>query len=453
MQTCDLLVQAGLLMTLDDNGTLLTDAALAVSRGRILATGPLATMAAEWQPARRLGSDHHLVLPGLVNTHNHTPLTLVRGMVEDAGFAPAYLPNVPQGDALSEEEAYLLARLGVWELLRFGSTTVVDFYRHPAALARALQEAGLRGFVGSRIMDVDATRLGHGERRHDPALAETMLAEAATFAETWRDRDALITPVLGPHAPDTCSRALLIEVARLAEATGLGVHTHLHQSQGEVAAVLARENCRPVELMEQVGLLGPHVVAGHCIWVDAADIGRIGRSGTAVAHAPIGNLAHGSIAPALALEQAGARITLCTDTKSGDMFQAMRTALAVARVKGAGFALGASHVLRWGTRDGAQALGMPDLGMLAPGWRADLVLLDANMPNLRPLLEGPGLVVHSAVGANVDAVVVDGCVVMEDGQPTLFNAQEVVRSAQAVAERLWRRAGRRPAAPASYASA
>jgi 5-methylthioadenosine/S-adenosylhomocysteine deaminase len=110
--TCDLLVQAGLLMTLDDHGTVQTDAALAISGGRILATGPRAAMAAAWQPARRLGSDHHLVMPGLVNTHNHTPLTLVRDMVEDAGFAPAYLPNVPQGDAFSEEDAYLLARLG-----------------------------------------------------------------------------------------------------------------------------------------------------------------------------------------------------------------------------------------------------------------------------------------------------------------------------------------------------
>jgi 5-methylthioadenosine/S-adenosylhomocysteine deaminase len=135
------------------------------------------------------------------------------------------------------------------------------------------------------------------------------------------------------------------------------------------------------------------------------------------------------------------------------MFQAMRTALAVARVKGAGFALGASHVLRWGTRNGAQALGTPALGMLAPGWQADLVLLDANMPNLRPLLEGPGLVVHRAVGANVDAAIVDGRVMMENGQPTLFDAEEVVRSAQVVAERLWHRAGRLPATPASSALA
>lgn len=442
---CDLLIHAGLLLTLDDQGTVIADAAIAVTDGLIVAAGPHADLVAQYAPARLLGSGRHIAMPGLVNTHNHTPLMLVRGMVEDQGFAPAYLPNVPQGDALSDEEAYLLGRLGAWEMLRLGSTTAVDFYCRPHALARVSQEVGLRSFVGSRIMDVNFERLGHGERRHDPARAAAMLEEAALFVEAWKGRDALVTPVLGPHAADTCSMSLLRDVARLAEETGLIVHTHLHQSPGEVSAVLARDGRRPVEVMEEVGLLNSKLVAGHCIWVDDTDIGRIGRSGVAVAHAPLGNAAHGSIAPAVALEAAGARLTLCTDTKSGDMFQAMRMALAAARIRGAGFELDSERVLRWATRDGAVALGMPDLGAIVPGWRADLVLLDADAPNLRPLLDGPGLVVHSAVGNNVDAVVVNGRVVVEDGRPTLFDADEVVASAQAVAERLWQRAGRMPA--------
>ena len=444
--SCDLIVRAALALTLDPAGGSQTDAAIAIAGGRIQAIGPAASLMAEWTAPRVLGSpDRHLVMPGLVNTHNHSPLMIVRGMVEDRGFAPAYLSGVPQGDALSEEEAYLLARLGVWEMLRFGTTTAVDFYRHPHALARALQEAGLRGFVGSRIMDVDATALSQGRRVHDPVLATSMLAEAAEFAASWVGRDGLVTPVFGPHAPDTCSRALLAQVAALAAETRLGVYTHLHQSPGEIDAVLAREGCRPVELLEDVGLLGPRTVAGHCIWVNAADIARIGRTATAVGHAPIGNAAHGSMAPALALEAAGARLTLCTDTKSGDMFQAMRTALSVARLQGAGFDMGSEHVLGWATRGGAAAVGLNDLGVLAPGWRADLLLLDADMPNLRPLLDGAGLVVHSAVGANVDAAVVDGRVIMEGGCPTLFDAGEVVRAAQRVAEDIWRRAGYRPA--------
>lgn len=442
---CDILLRAGLALLCDDAMGVRRDVAIAVDAGRIVEIGPYADLAPCYAPRRRVGSPAHIALPGLVNTHNHTPLALVRGMVEDRGFAPAYLAGVPQGDLLSAEEAYLLARLGVYELLRFGTTTFVDFYRHPQALARAAAEAGLRGFIGGRIMDADAVRLGGGERRHDPALRRAMLAETEAFLSAWQGRHPRVTPVLGPHAADTCSTALLQEVAALARAGGLGVHTHLHQSPGEVEVVLAREGCRPVALFERLGLLGPGLLAGHCIWMEADDIARLGGSGAAVAHAPIGNAAHGAIAPALALECAGARISLCTDSKSGDMFEAMRCAVQVARIRGAGFAFGSAAALRWATRGGAMALGLDDVGALRPGWRADIVLLDANMPNLRPLLDGPGLVVHSANGGNVDCVLVDGQLVLEAGQPCRFDGAEVVASAQAVAERLWEQSGMRRA--------
>lgn len=442
---CDLLLHAGLALLGDDPGGVLRDAGIVVDAGRIVAIGPYAGLAQgnapRYAPRRRLGSPGHIALPGLVNTHNHTPLALVRGMVEDRGFAPAYLAGVPQGDALSAEQAYLLARLGVYELLRFGTTTYVDFYRHPDALARAAAEAGLRAFIGGRIMDAAPTRLGHGERRHDPARRRAMLAETEDFLAGWTGREPRITPVLGPHAADTCSTDLLREVAALAEATGLGVHTHLHQSPGEVEVVLAREGCRPVALFERLGLLGPRLLAGHCIWMEPEDIARFGAAGATVAHAPIGNAAHGAIAPARALEAAGARISLCTDSKSGDMFEAMRCAVQVARIRGAGFAFGAAQALRWATRGGAAVLGLEDVGALLPGWRADIVLLDATMPNLRPLLDGPGLVVHSANGGNVDCVLVEGELLLEGGRPCRFDADEVVASAQAVAQRLWRQEG------------
>lgn len=437
---CDILLHAGLVVTADDANRVLRDAAIVVDGGRIAAIGAYTAIAPDWQPRRRLGSAAHIALPGLVNTHNHTPLSLVRGMVEDRGFAPAYLSGVPQGDLLSEEEAYLLARLGVYELLRFGTTTYVDFYRHPKALARAAVESGLRGFVGGRIMDVDTTQLGRGERRYDPGIGRSMLAETETFLSDWQGRHKLVTPVLGPHAADTCSTPLLRQIAALADASGLGVHTHLHQSPGEIETVLMRDGCRPVALLERLGLLGPNLLAGHCIWMEPDDIAALGASNTSVAHAPIGNASHGSIAPALRLQSAGARISLATDSKSGDMFEAMRCAVQVARIRGAGFAFGSADVLRWATRNGAAALGLADVGALQPGWRADIVLLDGAMPNLCPLLGSPGLVVHSANGGNVDCVVVDGIVALEDGRPALFDHAEVLRSAQAVAERLWLKA-------------
>lgn len=442
---CDLVIHARAAFLLDDAGTVLSDAAVAVVADRIVAVGSRTEIEAAWVPAKRLGSSHHLLMPGLVNTHNHTPLMIVRGMVEDLSFAPAYTPGIPQGDALSFEEAHALARLGVWELLRFGSTTVVDFYRHPEALARAAEEAGLRAFVGGRIMDADNAALARGEWRADTERGRATLAEAMDVVERQRAPGSLVTPILGPHAPDTCSPDLLREVAGLAAERDLLLHTHLHQSPMEVEVVMARDGKRPVELLEEVGLLGPRLTAGHCIHMTEADIARFGRSGSHVAHVPVGNAAHGSVAPILAHEAAGAGITLATDTKSGDMFEAMRMALAATRIRGGGFVKSAVDVLGWATRGGARALGLADeIGQIAVGRKADLLLLDARAPNLAPLIDGPGLLVHSASGSVVDTVVVDGRVLLDGGRPTLFDGDEVVATAEAVARSLWRRHGHAP---------
>ncbi|GGF77833.1 5-methylthioadenosine/S-adenosylhomocysteine deaminase [Azorhizobium oxalatiphilum] len=443
---CDLLVRARAALVLDVEGTVLSDIAIAVTDGRIVRIGPAAEVEAAHAPARTVGSSHHLAMPGLVNTHNHTPIMVVRGMIEDVGFAPAYTPGVPQGDMIGEEETYLLARLGLYEMLRFGSTTVVDFYRHPKALARAAEEIGLRSFVGGRIMDADTAALARREWKANPAAGERTLAEAMEVVTTYAGRPGLITPVLGPHAPDTCSPGLLRQVAEIADKDGIILHTHLHQSPMEVEIVAARDGKRPVELMDEVGLLGPRLIAGHCIHMSEADMALFGARKGVVAHVPVGNAAHGSVAHTRALEQAGARITIATDTKSGDMFEAMRMAIAGTRIRGCGFTVSSHDVLRWATHDGAASLGLAgEVGVLKEGAKADIVLLDTNAPNLAPLLDGPGLVVHSANGGNVDTVVVDGRVLLEGGRPTLFDGDEVIRSAQAVSRRLWEQAGRTPA--------
>ncbi|MDE1568168.1 amidohydrolase family protein [Aquabacter sp. P-9] len=443
---CDLLVEARAALLMDAAGTIASHVALAIEGDRIRAIGPVAEMTAAYAPKRRLGSARHLVMPGLVNTHNHTPIMVVRGMIEDRSFAPAYTPGVPQGDQISHEDAYLLARLGAYEMLRFGSTTVVDFYRHPEALAQAARETGLRAFVGGRIMDADTSALARREWKADASRGEATLTEAMDFVTAWTGRDPLVTPVLGPHAPDTCSPDLLRMVAGLATKHGLILHTHLHQSPMEIEVVAARDGMRPVELMAETGLLGPALVAGHCIHMDETDRARFGASGAHVAHIPVGNAAHGSVAPILALQEAGAAISLATDTKSGDMFEAMRMALAGTRIRGAGFSVTSQDVLGWAITGGAAALGLSGVvGTLAPGWKADLVLLDLDAPNLAPLIDGPGLVVHSAQGGNVDAVVVDGRVVLEHGRPTLFDGAEVIAAATKVARRLWEKAGHRPA--------
>jgi 5-methylthioadenosine/S-adenosylhomocysteine deaminase len=418
------------------------DHTVAIAGNTIAAVGPREDFATA-NANRRIDGRGGLCCAGLVNTHNHTPIMSVRGMVEDRGFAPAYTPGIPQGHWLGDEETYALARLGLAELLCQGCTTVVDFYARPDALARAMAESGLRGFVGGRIMDVDTAALASGRFELDTDLGETTLADNLALIEAWDGKaDGRITCILGPHAPDTCSPAMLRRVADIAERDGRIVHTHLAQSRIEVDRVTAIYGKRSTQVLDEAGLLNGRLIAAHCIHLDAEDIRRMADSGAAVAHAPAGNATGGAVAPITDLVTAGVPMTLCTDSKSGDMFETMRMAIRVARIRAHGeFVLDAATVLDWATVGGADALGLAGrVGRIAPGQLADLIVLDAAAPNLRPVVDGVGILVHSANGANVRTVVCDGRVVLDEGRPTLFDLDEVIADAQTIADALWARA-------------
>jgi 5-methylthioadenosine/S-adenosylhomocysteine deaminase len=162
-----------------------------------------------------------------------------------------------------------------------------------------------------------------------------------------------------------------------------------------------------------------------------------------MAYTPIGNAKTGRIAPALQLAEAGASVTLCTDTFSGDLFEAMRWGLSMQRVRTEGAVLSARTALRWACENGARALGLwGQVGSLEPGKKADIVVIDATAPTAAPVVDGYGILVYSVSGPNVHTVLVDGQIVVENGQLVTGDGPAIVRDAQGVAERLWRRVGR-----------
>ncbi|WP_234906024.1 amidohydrolase family protein [Affinirhizobium pseudoryzae] len=432
-----------------DNVTVVTpgqpvarDMAVAVRDGAIMRVAPRHHLG-ESPTDRRIDGRGGLLMPGLVNTHNHSPLMIVRGMVEDIGFAPAYTKGVPQGHWLSDEETLALSRLGLLEMIRFGCTSIVDYYRKPLALAKAAQEAGIRAFIGGRVMDVDTAALAEGRFQHDPALGEETLADNLTLISDWDGaNNGLIRCFYGPHAPDTVSRALFRQISDMSAKDGRQVHTHLAQSRMEIAHMQDREGMRSSDFLEDVGVLNERLVAAHCIFLEEDEIRKLGKAGIQVAHAPIGNASFGAAAPIADLREAGAHITLCTDTKSGDMFEAMRMALASARLRAKEtFVFDAATAFDWATTGGAQALGLGQaVGRIEPGFRADLTLLDSRAPNLYPVVDGFGVIAHLGSGANVRTVICDGQVLIDDGRATWADEDEIIATAQSVADRIWQRA-------------
>ena len=384
-----------------------------------------------------------LAMPGYVNVHTHAVLALARGMTEDLGWAPAYTPGVPHVVDVREEEAAALAQLTGLELMLAGSTTINDMYCHAHATLPAMAALGLRVSCSAWIHDVDFTRVHDGVWQHDPAIGARTLRYGVELAERWQGAfEGRASVMLAPHAIDTCSIPFLRDVAAERDRLGVRVMTHMAQSRIEVAQVARRDGCTPIEAVEQAGLLDERLIAAHCVVMTPSDIQRAGRAGITVAHAPKVNMTGGYLPVTSALRQAGARIALATDNMHGDITEVMRWALASGRLQDGAVSAAwqPEDVFRMATLDAAAAMGREhDLGSLAEGKKADIVLFDLRRAHLTPAFHPLRTLVHTGTGRDVDTVIVDGTVVVERGRATLVDEVQIRGAGEAAAHAIWSR--------------
>lgn len=441
----DLLLKGATLVTCDAADRVIRGGAIGISDGRFAYVGPAAELAPDTVARRTLDLAGRVITPGLVNVHTHAILSMVRGVAEDLGFAPAYTPGIPHGHDVTPEEAIALSRLGALEALLFGSTLINDTYVHADVTTGAMAELGLRVWNCGRIHDADFSLIGDGRWEHQTAIGEKTLGEALALADLWHGKlDGRTGVQLAAHAPDTCSDDFLVQIRKAAESRGLRVNTHLSQSRTEVEQIRRRSNKTPAELLEDVGLLNDRLTAAHCIFVTDSDIARCGAAGINVAHIPKGNATGGTIAPIGKLRAAGARLALGTDNMHADLVEVMRWALAMGRVQEGRVsdAWQPADVLRAATMGGAHAMGLAEeIGSIEVGKRADLVAFDFRRPHLVPDVNPVGTLVHTGQGRDVELVLVDGRVVVEDGRPTLVKMETILAEAQHAADALWQRAG------------
>jgi 5-methylthioadenosine/S-adenosylhomocysteine deaminase len=436
----DLLLTGATVLTVDPSDKVHENASIGINGNRIAYVGP----PQDFNSKKTLDLPGRVVTPGFVNVHTHAILTMVRGVAEDLGFAPAYTPGIPHGHDVTPEEAYALSRLGASEALLFGSTLINDTYVHADLTMEAMGSLGLRVYSCGRIHDADFSLIGDGRWEHHTSIGQKTLGEAMRLAEKWHGKEnGRLGVQLAAHAPDTCSDDFLREIRKAAEAKGLRVNTHLAQSKTEVKQVLARSGKTPAQLLEDVGLLNERLTAAHCIHMDDADLARCGRARINVAHVPKGNATGGTIAPTVKLRAHGARLALGTDNMHADMVEIMRWALAMARVQEGkvGDAWQPRNVLRMATMEGARAMGLEsEIGSIEIGKKADLVALDFRRPHLYPAVNPTGTLVHTAQGRDVEMVIVDGRIVVEDGELVLAKCASIVADAERAAHALWARA-------------
>jgi 5-methylthioadenosine/S-adenosylhomocysteine deaminase len=440
------------LVTADDAGTILYDAALVVNDGRIAALGTTAELTARYPGAERVDGRGRAVLPGLANTHTHLARVLARGIYEDlspphtppftGGLAPLPLPE------LSAEEERVMAELGALEAIRSGTTLVLEEGSKLDAYAGALLATGLRLVLCERAWDRARASIGQpGPFEVDPAMAEVGLTRIADFHARWHGKgDGRLTAGLAAWAPDLCSPELLGRLRKLQAELGSLASVHLNQVWGEVAAVREQRGVLPTEYLARVGFLSDRLVAAHCRCMTPDEERLLGAARAAVAfNSAIA--ARRGLSPRVAdLERAGCLITLGSDNMAEDMVEVMRTALFMERVRRQdGQRPTPEEVLLWATRNGYRALGIADGGWLAPGNRADLIVIDLRRPHLTPALRVVSCFVHQGHPSDVEAVMVDGRWIMRDRRVLTMDEPALIAEADRIARSAWRRLfGRRP---------
>jgi 5-methylthioadenosine/S-adenosylhomocysteine deaminase len=433
------------IVTADRAGTIHYDAALVVQDRRIAAIGPSATILARAPGAERVDGRGHAVFPGFANTHTHLARVLARGIYEDlspphtppfrGGLAPLPLP------ALTPDQERVMVQLGALEAIRSGTTLVLEEGTRLDAYAGALLDTGLRLVLCERAWDRASASIGQpGPFTVDGPLADAGLARITALHQRWNGRDdGRLRIGLAGWAPDLCSPELLARLAKLRSELDVLATIHLNQVWGEVAAVQEQRGVLPTEYLARAGFLSECVVAAHCRCMTAEEERVLGASRAAVAVNPAIAARRGLAARIDELERAGCLITLGTDNMAEDMVEVIRTALFMERVRRAdGQRPTPEEALGWATRNGYRALGVADGGWLAPGNRADLIMVDLTRPHLVPALRVVSCFVHQGQAADVEAVMVDGRWIMRDRRVLTMDEGAIVAEADRIARAAWR---------------
>lgn len=427
----DLLVHGGDVLTVDEAGTVVHSGAVAVHEGVIVAVGPTDELCTGFTAEESIDAGGCLVLPGLINTHTHLAMTLLRGRADDVtlqGFLELLLPA--EAELLTPENVAAGVRLAIAESVRAGVTSALDMYWFHEVAEQVAREAGWRLLSGPTFMDVPEPPdgIGYGQRL---AWARRDLAARGPARDGRR-------PVVFAHSAYTLSPGQLTEIGALAREFGALLHIHAAENATEVATVEVRYGKRPVELLDSLGLLGPDLLLAHAVDLTGPEIAALARTGTSVAHCPVSNLKLGcGIAPVPRLLSAGVSVGLGTDgavsSNSLDVLGAVRQAALVHKAGGDPTAVGAERAVRMATVDGARALGLADqLGTLEAGKRADLIVLDLNAPHLRPLHDPWSTLAYAAHSADVRDTVVDGRVLMRDRVLRTLDAEAVIAKLEAL---------------------
>jgi 5-methylthioadenosine/S-adenosylhomocysteine deaminase len=409
---------------------------LLIRNGVIEALGPDAGPAPGEEVDRTLDGSGLHAFPGLRNGHTHAAMTLFRGWGDDMPLMEWLQTRIWPAEALlTPEDVYDGVRLACLEMIRSGTTYLNDLYWHHEAVARAIDEMGLRAHVGAAFLDFGDAEKGRAQQKM-----------VLRHLDSRKELGARIRITLGPHAIYTVRPDSLAWLGEVSESEDLPLHIHLSETRGEVEDCLAAHGVRPAQFLEQLGLVTPRLLAAHGVYLDAEELALLADAGATVVTNPNANLklATGGIFDYAGARRAGLRVVLGTDGPASnndlDMIEEMKTVALIQKHRAEdATCLPAREALDLATENPAEVLGWGP-GRIAEGAPADLILVDFSHPSTQPLHDPVSALVYAANGRAVHTTICDGRVLMHRWEVEGFDEEEIIARAGATARRVVERA-------------
>jgi 5-methylthioadenosine/S-adenosylhomocysteine deaminase len=432
----DLLITNGTIVTMDGERRIIEHGQIAVRGDSIYAVGDGMLFVKGVIAKQTIDAKGALILPGFINGHTHVPMTLLRGLHDDVTLDDWLRKYIFPAEAKNVTEDFVRwgTRLAAAEQIRSGITTFADMYYFEDAVAEETKAAGMRGVLGETFLDFPAP---------DNKTNAAMLEYTEKFLKRWQN-DPLIHAAAAPHSIYTCSPKTLQDSAALARKYHAPILIHLAEMKKELDDSLKQNGMTPVQYVEKLGILGPDVVAAHCIFVDEKDRKILADRQVGCVHNPSSNMMLASgVAPVIEERAAGIAVGLGTDGPAGsnndlDLMEEMDLAAKLQKITRMDpRALGAKSVVEMATIEGAKALHMEkEIGSLEVGKKADIILISLDEPNAVPMYDIYAQLAYALKGSDVETVVIGGRIVMRNKKLLTLNEPEILAKAREYGKRV-----------------
>jgi len=443
----DLIVKGDYVVSMDDTGTVYGNGAVAIDQSLILAIGPAEDILAEYSAAQVLEGKDRIVMPGLVNGHSHAAMTLLRGVADDLALMD-WLNNYifpAEVQFVDSEFVRIGTELACWEMIRGGTTTFVDMYYYPDTIAEVVDSCGMRAMISATVID---------QRSPDAENADDSIKKGAGFIERWQGKNERITPIFGPHANYTLNAEQLKATREAAMRYNAPISIHVSESPFELQYSQDTYGMPSIELYESIGFFEGPTIAAHVVWPTKEEIPILAERKVGVIHNPTSNMKIASgISPVTEMLEAGVRVGLGTDGAASnndlDLWEEMRLASFLQKVDRMDpEVMSATTVLTMATRGGANAIGLGDtIGSLEVGKRADLIQVAFDDVHHVPTYDVISHLVYVTDEQDVASVVVNGKILMLDGEMLTIDTKSVAAEATALAARIQAALNERNQAP------